>query len=264
MATHYPDFLPAGDPAGRLSEMIQRAVRSAAPVGFMHMACYTEDRQVMLHLAQRLQARGLATCLFQPSQIRWTNGLALISSDGYQGPLSLVFRFYPAEWLPQLPATTAWEGFLTGGETAICNPASAILTQSKRFPLIWDQLTTSLSTWRDLLPETRSPLDINGHADGEWVFKPALGYEGKDVAISGVTETTDWQRIHRAARKNPEAWVAQRRFECLPLSTPDGLMYPCLGIYVIEGRAAGAYGRMGIRPLIDDRSREIAILLSNE
>jgi hypothetical protein len=81
------------------------------------------------------------------------------------------------------------------------------------------------------------------------------------VGIIGVTEAADWQRIRRAAGKNPELWVAQRRFECVPLLTPDGLMYPCLGIYVIGGQAAGAYGRMGVRPLIDDRSREIAVLV---
>jgi hypothetical protein len=102
---------------------------------------------------------------------------------------------------------------------------------------------------------------MDGLLDEQWVVKPALGFEGKDVGISGVTGGVDWQRIRRAAAKNPEAWVAQRRFECLPLLTPEGPMFPCLGIYVIDGRAVGAYGRMGIRPLIDDRSREVAVLL---
>ena len=33
-------------------------------------------------------------------------------------------------------------------------------------------------------------------------------------------------------------------------------MYPCLGVYVVDGQAAGAYGRMGRQPLINGRSRE--------
>jgi hypothetical protein len=47
----------------------------------------------------------------------------------------------------------------------------------------------------------------------------------------------------------------------MPLATPDGPLYPSLGVYVIDGKAAGAYGRIGARRLIDDRSREIAVLV---
>jgi hypothetical protein len=95
----------------------------------------------------------------------------------------------------------------------------------------------------------------------DWVLKPALGHEGLDVGIEGVTGPAEWRRIRRAAGWFPGAWAAQRRFEVPPLPTPDGPLYPCLGVYVIDGRAAGAYGRMGVRPLIDHRSREVAVLV---
>jgi glutathionylspermidine synthase len=263
MAAHYPATMPIGDPAGALAEAIHGTITSTDPVGFMHLTCYTEDRQIMLYLARRLQKRTIATCLFNPSQLRWSNGQAEVACEQYEGPLSLVFRFLPAEWLLQFSKQTGWTHFLCGGRTAACNPAYTVLTQSKRFPLVWDQLVMPLPTWRSLLPETRSPHDVQGDVDGEWVLKPALGYEGRDVGLSDVTEDTDWERIQNEARKNPAVWVAQRRFQCLPLETPEGPMYPCVGIYVIEGRAAGAFGRMGLRPLIDDRSREIAVLMKS-
>jgi glutathionylspermidine synthase len=261
VAAYYPDCRPAGDPAGALAEAVRERVGAGARVGLMHLTVYTEDRQIMLYLARRLEERGVSACLFSPVQLRWAKGQAGVASDWYRGPVDLVVRFFPADWLPRLPAVTGWEAFLAGGRTPACNPASALLTQSKRFALTWDRLATPLPTWRALLPETRSPRDVAGRAEGDWVLKPALGHEGLNVGIQGVTEPADWRHIRRAAFWSPGAWAAQRRFEVLALPTPDGPLFPCLGVYVIDGRAAGAYGRVGVRPLIDDRSREVVVLV---
>jgi glutathionylspermidine synthase len=184
-----------------------------------------------------------------------------VETDWYTGPLALVVRFFPAEWLPRLPRQTGWQKLLVGGHTPLCNPACAILTQSKRFPLVWDALATALPTWRSLLPPICSPREVKGPLEDGWVIKPALGHEGKDVAIHGVNEPADWARVCAAALRDEGEWVAQRRFDVLPVSTPDGPLYPCLGVYVIDGAVAGAYGRKAVRPLIDDRSRDVAVLV---
>jgi len=261
LAEEYPGCQSPGDPAGVLSEAILRQTGPGAVVGLMHLTIYSEDRQIMLYLARRLEERGLSPCLFSPEQLRWTKGQALVESAWYAGPMQLVLRFFPAEWLPRLPARTGWQGFLAGGRTAACNPAYAVLTQSKRFPLVWDKLSTPLPTWQTLLPTTLSPCDLAGEKEEGWVLKPALGHEGFNVGIRGVSEPEDWQSIRQAARKDPGAWAMQQRFEILPLATPDGPMYPCLGIYVIDGKVAGAYGRLASRPLIDDRSRDVVVLI---
>jgi glutathionylspermidine synthase len=261
LAAHYPDCRPAGDPAGALADAVSRQVGPEATVGLMHLTVYTDDRQVMLYLAKRLGERGLRARLFHPNQLRWQGDTARVQGDGREGLVDLVVRFFPAEWLPQLPGGTGWERLLVGGRTPVCNPGYSALTQSKRFPLTWDRLATPLPTWRALLPETCSPREVKGMEDGRWVFKPALGHEGRDVGINGVSDPCDWAQITRAARKNPDAWAAQRRFESFPLATPEGPHYPCLGVYVIDGRAAGAYARMGVRPLIDYQAREVAVLV---
>jgi glutathionylspermidine synthase len=261
MAECYPHCRVAGDPAGRLSALVHGLVGTDAKVGLMHLTVYIEDRQVMLYLAKRLEECGLSTRLFSPGQLRWVNGQARVVSDSYTGPLDLVIRFFPTEWLPRLSACTGWETFVAGGRTFACNPGYAILTQSKRFPLIWDQLVTKLPTWRTLLPETRSPRELAGFPGSGWVFKPVLGHEGRDIGIPEVTEPDALAGILRAARKNPEDWIIQRRFETPPVQTPEGPLYPCLGVYVIEGQAAGIYGRMGVCPLIDGGCREAAVLI---
>lgn len=57
-------------------------------------------------------------------------------------------------------------------------------------------------------------------------------------------------------------WVAQRRFEALP--TPRGAMYPCRGVYTINGKAAGLFGRLAPRPLIDFAATQVAVLMREE
>ena len=117
-----------------------------------------------------------------------------------------------------------------------------------------------MPTWRALLPRC-SPAAVSDLEQGQWVFKPALGHEGRNIRIRGVTDPNAWQRIVRTVRKDPDAWTAQRRFDVVPMPTPDGLLYPCLGVYVIDGKVAGCYGRMGSQPLIDEHCREVAVLV---
>jgi glutathionylspermidine synthase len=145
--------------------------------------------------------------------------------------------------------------------TPLSNPATAILTQTKRFPLVWDALATSLPTWRRLLPETRDPRDVPSAHGDQWVLKPALGRIGEDIAMPGVTPPDEWRRIARAARRHPDGWVAQRRFESVPLETPTGPAFPCIGVYTVDGRAVGAYGRVARRPLIDWSAQDAPVFV---
>jgi glutathionylspermidine synthase len=260
MADCYPDCRPAGDPAGALSATIGKRIGAGQRVGLMHLTCYIEDAQIMSYLARRMAEQQLEPRLLQPKQLRPFEGGVGVASDAYSGPLDLLFRFFPAEWLPQLPRRTGWRA-LVHGQVPVCNPVHAVLTQSKRFPLIWDRLTASLQTWRSLLPETR-PIGRFGIPDKSWVVKPALGHEGYNIGIAGVTEEDTWRRIRGSIRWNPNAWVAQRRFSPIVLLSPEAALYPSLGVYVIDGRAAGIYGRVASRPFIDDRSREIIVLIT--
>lgn len=253
---------PAGDPAGVLAAALRRSTTDGAIIGLMHLSVYSEDRQVMLYLARRLEEVGLRHCLHSPEQMRWVGGLAAAECQWHVGPLDRVVRFFPSEWLPRLPRNTRWERIFAGGQTGLCNPGSAVLTQSKRFALAWDRLDTPLPTWRALLPETRAPKkDLDG---ADWVLKPALGHEGRDIGIAGVIASADWERIRSAASAAPENWAAQRRFDVVPLNTPEGPMYPCVGVYVIDGDVAGVYGRLSHRALTDDRSRDAAVLVRSE
>lgn len=250
-----------GDPSAALADAVLRAVGAGARVALVHATGYTDDRQVMVHLTKALAARGLATGLLDPTQILWRDGQAGAATSWCHGPLDLLLRFFPAEWLPNTRGQCDWRRFFGGSRTPLSNPGAALLVQSKRFPLVWGDLATELPTWRALLPETRSPRDARWRGDDGWILKPALGRVGEGVGLRGVVGVREWRAIARSARWWPAHWVAQRRFEAVALELEGEALHPCLGVYVIDGRAAGIYGRVARRPLIDSRARDVPVLL---
>jgi glutathionylspermidine synthase len=193
--------------------------------------------------------------------MRWTAEGARVVSDFHTGPVHAIFRFYPAEWLPNLRRDTGWPSFFAGSAVPLSNPAVALVTQSKRFPLVWDELGHQPTMWRQLLPETRDPRDADWRNGCEWILKPALGRVGDGIAMAGITSAADLRQIHRDARWFPRHWAAQRRFRSIAIDTPEGSHHVCLGVFVIDGRAAGIYGRLARAPLIDQHARDVAVLV---
>jgi glutathionylspermidine synthase len=215
----------------------------------------------MLFLARRMERHGLRPMLIGPDQLRWTNARAEIDSDWHRGPVQGLVRFFPAEWLPNLPRSSGWRHHFAGSRTPLCNPATALLTQSKRFPLVWDRLKTDIDTWRQLLPQTHDPREVRWNGQDHWVLKPALGRVGDGILLAGVTPDRQRRRIARDARWHPRYWVAQRRFDSIPLAAGDEHLHVCLGVFTVDGRAAGVYGRASASPLIDHLARDVAVLV---
>jgi glutathionylspermidine synthase len=257
MAPHYAGAAPAGDPA----EALAAATPPGAAVALAHATAYADDRQVMVFLAREIAARGRVPVLVAPDHLRWPGGRARVEADWFAGEVAAVLRFFPAEWLPNLPRACGWKHFFRGGATPLANPASALLVQSKRFPLVWDRLAARLPTWRALLPPTCDPRDAHGPSE-DWVLKPALGRVGDGVGLAGALPPADLARIRRAARRHPRWWAAQRRFAAAPLAVAGEPVYPCVGIFTVAGRAAGAYGRVARRPLVDHLARDVAVLVA--
>lgn len=178
----------------------------------------------------------------------------------HQGPAAFLIRKFPAEWLINLPGR-GWQGYFGPVRTPSCNPTTALLPQSKRLPLVWDDLPVPTPTWRRLLPPTCDPRSVPNSEATDWVFKPALGRVGEQVALHNVSPAKEWQAIQRAARRYPTDWVAQRRFTLVPWQRAEGTFYPCLGVYTVNGRAAGVYGRLSATPLVNALAQDVAVLV---
>jgi glutathionylspermidine synthase len=232
-------------------------------VAFLSAPGYLEDHQVVRVMMQELVDRGL-TChwIHTPSALDWSAGEPRLRRAGHM-QIHAVVRFYQAEWLSQLPRSSNWWRLLSYSGLLV-NPAASIFTESKRLPLIWPLLSASSSAWRTVLPECREPHSIDGSDRGEWVLKAALSNTGDSVMIGNVMTPRAWDAAIRAAIRQPYKWIAQRRFETAPLDSADGPVYPCVGVFVINGNAAGAYVRLSRQQLTDGLALEAPLLIQPE
>jgi len=209
----------------------------------------------------RFTAAGFEALLVAPDHLRWREGRAFCVGDEQSGSVDGVVRFFPADWLSDTPGD--WRGYFSA-RTPSCNPANALLSQSKRLPLIWDRLDVEAPTWRAVLPETYDPRAAPWRTDAMWALKPAMGRVGEGVAWLGAVDTKSWRRIARGATWRPGIWLAQRRFESAPLQTRDGARHLCVGVFTVDGRAAGMYGRLSAKPIVDQHAQDVAILMEAE
>jgi glutathionylspermidine synthase len=144
-----------------------------------------EDQQVTAFLASQLQAHGIETFLVHdPSQFGWRDGIASVKRKHREIELDVIVRFYQAEWLAKLPRHSNWQTLLFDSKTSVSNPTLSLLTESKRFPLVWNHLSASLETWRNLMPESQDPSDPNYEDHGSWVLKGAYSNNGDEVFVN--------------------------------------------------------------------------------
>lgn len=280
---------PAGDPGAALVRAIlsgctKDQLAAGAPVVLLAPTGFLEDWQVVCFVQRLLRAQGIPARLASSgprtapgrwSRLRrrlewqWNSGLSTEIEAGMEplrinkGEPALVFRFYLAQWLNAL--TSTGEGWMVNGATQMMNPGSAVISESKRLPLLWDELNVPAPTWRTLLPECREPSSVDWQNDEAWLLKAALSDTGESVTGKGLgLNPKDWLRRRTAVLMDSQKWVAQRRFEVLPVSTPRGELYPCIGVYVIEGEACGVYARLSQSAVTDYRAIDAALLLTQE
>jgi glutathionylspermidine synthase len=268
VAQQTPGAALAGDPTAALLESLEGAAEGRA-VALLCASGFMEDQQVVAHLAAELAKRGQATQLVSLEQLRWSNGRAEVSEGRAQGrPLGALFRFYQAEWLAGRREAALWEPLLVGGRTPVANPGVAVLSESKRLPLLWDRLTVPMHHWRRLLPETRALSEAPWASDDGWLIKSAYCNSGDTVSIRSAMTKAQWGRRSWHARLRPRHWVAQRRFEVVPLAAAEGSvsqpLFACVGVYVVNGSAAGAYARVTSGPFIDFAAQDAALLIYDD
>lgn len=253
---------PRGDLAGSLTTAFSSLLATKGTIAFVHATAYSDDRQVMGFMSSRFQRAGFRTALIAPDHIPWEGKKAVCIAEGQEGPVHGLMRFFPAEWLCDLPRHARWQGYFTGS-IASCNHPTAILTQSKRLPLLWEELNVPVPAWQELLPETRDPRQADW-SKGNWVLKPAFGRVGEDITIKEVITPKEWRSISWSARLYPGSWVAQRRFSSEPLLSQEGPQHLCIGVFTVQGKFAGFYGRMSRQPRIDANAQDVAVLVAEK
>jgi hypothetical protein len=253
----HPTARAAGNPAeawvgGILDAAGGQAVALLSAPGFM------EDLQVVSFLARSLRGRGSQAAVARVEDLLWEDGRAFLRRGREVLALGAVVRFVQAEWLLAWPRPRGWRWYFQATRTPVVNAGTALLTESKRFPLAWPRLRAGTRTWRALAPESREPAGV---PDAGWLLKGAFSNNG-DAVIA--PDEPDWRQAARRARRDPARWVMQRRFVPVPIDTPLGPRYPCLGVYTLGGEPAGVYGRLSATPTIRHDATDVAVLVEGD
>lgn len=260
-AQFFSGVTQVGHVGRQIAEALSKTIQGPGRIAFVFATSYADDRQVMQFLADCCAEQGHENLLIAPDHVRWTLTGAESLADGQTGRIDAIVRFFPVEWLPSLPKACQWRNYFTHVVPA-CNHASAILTQSKRLPLVWDALSTPVKAWKELLPPTLAPRVAPWRNDPTWILKPALGRVGEDITVPGTMTPKELKHIWRDARWFPSDWVAQRCFESRPLPMGTGYGHVCIGVFTVNGVAAGFYGRLSNKPRIDQYAQDIAVLVA--
>lgn len=267
IALHAPGMQAPPNPAAALAAALAEALKETGERGdlaLVHATSYTDDQQVMRSIGRKLDALGVAWAFAAPNHVSARAGESGCRLTTTGRRIGGVVRFFPAEWLTNFPRRSRCARDLTFGIPIQANPVSAVLLQSKRLPLVLERCGLNAPVWSSMLPAVRAiswralaPILI---PDGT-ALKPSWGRVGEGVCIPGVTPRAALRRGVRAARRSPRRWILQDRFESRPVECEGGPVHACLGVFVIQGVAAGVYGRIAARPLIDARAQDIAVLL---
>jgi len=265
VAEHSDKAARAGDPQGVYVESLARTAReNDGPVVLLSAAGFMEDHQIVAGLGAHLRHRGLNAFLAQPRHLEWIGGCAYLRTGASKSRVGAIVRFYQGEWLARLGSASGWRNLFTGGKTPVANPGCAILSESKRLPLIWDELGVACPTWKQYLPETRDPRDVPWSRDDSWLLKTAYCNTGDSVTIRSETPAKTWNWRRFDVLLNPRDWIAQRRFETTPIDTPRGPKFPCVGVYTIDGRACGVYGRLSTGQVVNYSAVDVAVLIERD
>lgn len=246
-------------------DMLVQAIMEKVPengrIMLVHCTCYSDDRQVMQFLGDKLKARGYMVIYGAADHLNFEDQRAISILDGNEGEIDAIVRFTPLEWLTEMKPKR-WQGYFDT-TTVSCNHPVAIFAQTKRFPLVWDVLEQNgiaMTTWRELLPDTIEVKDAKGKEG--YIFKPACGRVGEKISIKEACRGNEYKQILSDVKKHPKKFLAQKRFDSQPLVDANGEEYHiCLGSYAVNGAHAGYYARISDLPRIDSHAADIPVLI---
>lgn len=261
--TFFPNLEPFEHVGKHLLNAFQKRVAPNQTIAFVHATSYSDDRQVMQFLGDYFDDNSYQSLYIAPDHLTWDNKQAYCILQGSESNIGGIIRFFPLEWLIFLPKKSKWQGYFET-TTPSCNHPVSILTQSKRLPLVWDDLGLSLPAWKQLLPQTTAP-NKTLLKDSEWVMKPALGRVGEGISVKEAITKKELAKIERSVKKDPKYWVAQKKFKSKPILDEYGNPFHlCIGVFVVDGKFAGFYSRTSPYPLIDAKAKDIPVLVEKD
>ena len=240
----FPGYARYGDFGEVFSDRLKRHIPPGGTIAYLHDTHIVEDYQNLRFLGDTLERDGYKSVYLAPDNIKWKDGKT-IGADG-------IVRCFPVNYLEHTSGVD-WRSFLNS-DTPSCNHPVALLTQSKRLPLVWDKLNAGIDTWGKMLPKTVCVRQTG--RDKGYILKPAFGWAGQGINIPGAVSEEENEAIISAADRNPGQWLAQEMF----ISRLVNNMHICIGAFVVDGVFAGFYGRASKKMRIDSDASDVPVL----
>ena len=244
-----------------LVKALSEKVAMGGRIMMVHCTSYSDDRQVMQFLGDKLKEQGYQVIYGAADHIHFHDNVAHSILDDNEGPLDAIVRFTPLEWLTDMK-TKRWHGYFDT-TTVCCNHPIAIYAQTKRFPLVWDVLEQNgicMTTWKKLLPDTLEVKAAKGKKG--YIYKPACGRVGEDISIKEACRDDEYEKILKDVKRHPKKYLAQKMFQSRPIIGEDGEeFHVCLGSYAVNGAHAGYYARISKLRRIDSNAADIPVLI---
>ena len=236
-------------------------IKKNGRIMFVHCTSYSDDRQVMQFVGDKMETLGYHSIYGSADHLYFENKEAISLLNNNEVKVDCIFRFTPLEWLKDIKPKT-WDGYFDT-ITPSCNHPVAIFAQTKRFPLIWDELEKhgiKLDTWRKLLPDT---IEAKRFLKKEgYIYKPACGRVGESISIKEACEDGEYNQIIKDVIKHPKNYLQQKKFISKPIISPEGQeFHVCLGSYTVEGKHAGFYARISKTNRIDSNAQDIPVII---
>lgn len=244
-----------------LCNAIQKKVPAGGRIIVVHCTSYSDDRQVMQFIGDKLKGLGFQVIYAAADHLRFENKKAISILDGNEGEVDAIIRFSPIEWVSDMKPKH-WQGYFDT-ITCSCNHPIAVFAQTKRFPFVWDALEKngiSMATWRALLPETLDVKDAKGKEG--YIYKPVYGRVGEMISIREACDEDEYKNIMMEVKLLPKKYLAQKKFISQPLKgINEEEFHVCLGSYTVDGSHAGYYARISKSPRIDSNAADIPVLI---
>lgn len=249
--------------AGDLKAALVRAFAHCEGVGLIFATAFSEDLQHCAVLEKWLRESGHRTARAAPDHLRCRRSGVYLGDRRVEG----MFRFYPGEWLGLLRNLGDWIKALP--RLYLMNPPVRLLSQSKK----------SFGTWRtgavlnaadrilagQYCPTTEAfdPAQVLRYRrDREnLVLKRAFGRMGDAVVMGPLASMPEWDAALAFAVAHAREFAVQERFLVQPLAFSEGILYPTIGVYTVNGRFAGYYSRVAPQPFITHEAYHVATVL---
>ena len=236
----FPGYKRYGDFETTFVTSFNQKLPKQATIGYLYDTHVVEDYQILKFLGDIFEKQGHRSVYLSPNHVQ-------------EVAIDAIYRYFPVEFLEHTPGV-AWRYFLTN-DLPSCNHPVALLTQSKRLPLVWDELGVDHTMWSAMLPKTTEV----AHCNENYIFKPAFGRVGEGINIPHTMSKAESEAIKRTALQYPTQCVAQQLFESQSF---DG-QHVCVGVFVIDGKFSGFYGRVSSKARMDADASDVAVLVGS-